>query len=461
MEVNNGLGSYWLENSRERAKVRPRLDHNLKCDVAIVGAGYTGLWTAFWLKKNDPSLDIVVLEKNFVGFGASGRNGGWLSGKTVGLRHKLLESGVDQRRVLEIERLCHRAPVEVKSLVENAGYDFDAAVGGWMQVSRSESELERQKNAVRSDYEFGLEPDEVRLLSREEVASRVNIAGAVGALYSPHAVKCDPALLVLGLAEMCESLGVQIFESSGVKSVNEGCCQLLRCSVSASTVVVATEGYTSSIDGMERDILPMVSSMIVTEPLTDDAWHEVGWNGFECVSGASHLYPYAQRTGDGRVAIGGRGVPYFWKSGVDDFGQLDRRTIAALSSTIESFFPHVEFKVGHAWCGVLGVTRDWSPFVDVSVNGKLVRLGGYAGQGVAAAYVAARSAADVLCNVDSEYAASPWLRPVPQKWHPEPLRWIGSRVVRELYHFGDLHESIRGGRKTSILGSFGNKLAGR
>jgi glycine/D-amino acid oxidase-like deaminating enzyme len=459
--VKTGNGSFWLDSTRGLAKQRPRLEGDLHCDIAVVGAGYTGLWTAYWLTQMDPSLRVAVLEQEYVGFGASGRNGGWISGKTVGVRRNLLSSSVDHGDLLAMERECHRAVGEIVDLMAAEGKEIDAHRGGWMQVARSESERERLRRHVEADREWGLTPDEVVLLGAEEAAERFRSPGVTGAMFSPFAASCNPAKLVYALAELCEDAGVEILENTRVESIRDGDCRTSRGHVHARNVVVAVEGYTPALPGLKRSILPMISSMVVTQPLTPAQWEEIGWNGYECVSGAQHVYFYSQRTSDGRIALGGRGRPYFWNSRTDDNGELDSATAEQLMQTLRGLFPSVPMAFEHAWRGVLGVPRDWSPFIDVDHNRRTVRAGGYAGQGVTAAFVAGRATAGLLAGGPAEQPNPAWIRKAPRNWEPEPLRWIGTRAVQTLYSLADDAERRRGGPATSLFGAVADKVAGR
>lgn len=459
--MKNGHLSHWLDSTRDLSRTRQRLEGSTQADVVIIGGGFTGLWTAYWTKKQDPSLDVVVLEKEFVGYGASGRNGGWISGKTVGLRRNLLSDSVSAEQVLEIERTCHQAVFEIDDLMRAEGKDIEAHRGGWIQIARSESELARLRDHIDEDRRWGLSEDEISLLGAQATYDRVHVPGVLGAIHSPYSVKCNPAKLVYALAELCEDLGVRIYENSPVEEFSDGDCQTTRGRVRGSLVVLATEGYTSALPGRKRDQLPMVSSMVVTEQIPESQWDSIGWSGYECVSGAQHIYFYSQRTADNRIAIGGRGVPYFWGSRFDTSGELDSGTATQLGEILQSLFPTVPIKLDHAWRGVLGVPRDWSPFIDYSKSDRLIRVGGYAGQGVTASYVAGRTVAELIAEQDSPLTESAWVRKVPRKWEAEPLRWIGSRSVQMMYKAADTIEHRRGGEDTSIFGRMANKISGR
>lgn len=459
--MKNGNASFWLDSTRDLTIQRPRVNGNIHADVVIVGGGFTGLWSAYWIKKADPTKRVVVLESEYVGFGASGRNGGWITGKTVGLRRKLVGNGFSQEDVLAMERTCHAAVFEIDDLMRAEGKDIDAARGGWMQIARSESERERLKDHVAADREWGLIEEEVRFLSATETRDRVNVPGVQGAIFSPYSVRCHPAKLVYAIAELCESLGVSIYENSAALEIQDGVCKTSRGWVSGDVVVLATEGYTSNLPGRKRDLLPMISSMVITDPLSEEDWSKIGWQGNECMSGAQHMYFYSQRTADGRIALGGRGVPYLYNSATDHNGELDKATMTMLADTLQGLFPGVPMTFAHAWRGVLGVPRDWSPFVDYVEHQRLIHVGGYVGQGVTAAYVAGRIVGDLASGVQSEYTDGPWIRPRPRKWEFEPFRWIGSNAVRAMYETADAIEYRRGGARTSKVSTLAAKISGR
>ena len=459
--MKNGNGSFWLDSTRHLTRQRPRVDGDIHADVVIVGGGFTGLWSAYWTKKADPSKHVVIIEREHIGFGASGRNGGWITGKAVGLRRKLAANGFAASDVLAMEWTCHEAVFEIDDLMQSENKDIESARGGWMQIARSESELERLKEQVGADHTWGLTEDEMRLLSAQETRDRVNVPGVQGAVFSPHSVRCNPAKLVYGIAELCEDLGVTIYENSAALDIVNGVCSTSRGSVSGDVVVLATEAYTADLPGRKRELLPMISSMVITDPLSDDDWYRIGWAGNECMSGAQHMYFYSQRTSDGRIALGGRGVPYLFNSAFDHNGELDTATIEMLTDTVQGLFPSVPMTFAHAWRGVLGVSRDWSPFVDYVRHQRLINVGGYAGQGVTAAYVAGRIVGDLVNERDTEHTAVPWVRSVPRNWEIEPFRWIGAQAVRVMYEVADGVEHRRGGSQTSRIGSLATKISGR
>jgi glycine/D-amino acid oxidase-like deaminating enzyme len=230
-------------------------------------------------------------------------------------------------------------------------------------------------------------------------------------------------------------------------------------------VLRCTEGYTASLPGLRRALLPMNSHMIVTEPLSPQAWQEIGWTGAETLGDEAHAYMYAQRTADGRIALGGRGVPYRFGSGVDQLGQTDPATVAALTDVLRRMFPAADSApIAHAWCGVLGVPRDWCATVAYNPASGLGWAGGYTGVGVAASNLAGRTLADLVLAEPSPLTALPWVGHRSRSWEPEPARWAGVQGLYALYRLADRLESPavpgRGVRVGEALGRVGDAISG-
>ncbi len=192
------------------------------------------------------------------------------------------------------------------------------------------------------------------------------VSEARGAIYSPDCYRIDPVKALARLARLARDAGVAIYTGSRVTDLVDHGLVVNGHSVRVGRhTVVATEGYSSWEKGEKRRLLPMNSAMVVTEPLAGEDWAKIGWDGAECLSGSAHTFFYAQRTADDRIAIGGRGKPYRFGSATDKDGQVYQQTVEALDAALRELFPGISFELAHAWCGVIGVSRDWSPFVEV------------------------------------------------------------------------------------------------
>uniref|UniRef100_UPI001968EC25 NAD(P)/FAD-dependent oxidoreductase n=1 Tax=Mycobacterium kyogaense TaxID=2212479 RepID=UPI001968EC25 len=383
--LTNGKVSFWW-NSMGANPPRPPLPGSAQADVCIVGAGYTGLWTAYYLKKAAPHLRIVMLEQRFAGFGASGRNGGWLTNEITGGRGQYLKSH-GREAVARQQTAMNETVDEVIRVTRDEGVDCDVVKGGEFTVATNAAQQARLLHAVEEARTWPM--TDVELLSAAEATARINVRGTTGAMWHPHCARLHPAKLAAGLARVVESLGVEIFEQTRVTEIRPHQAVTEAGTVTAGTVVRATEGFTAQIEGLRRTWLPMNSSLIVTEPLSADVWDDIGWAGYETLGDQAHAYMYAQRTADDRIAIGGRGAPYRYGSGTDVDGSTDPRTVGLLRDILVRFFPSTaRAAIEHVWSGVLGVPRDWSATVGLDRASGVGWAGGYGGTGCTSTHLA-------------------------------------------------------------------------
>jgi glycine/D-amino acid oxidase-like deaminating enzyme len=465
---HNGDVSYWWRARGGFPPRRPSLPGPLSADVCIVGGGFTGLWTAYYLKQAAPTLRVVVLEAAFAGFGASGRNGGWLTSALPGSRDRYARGPGGRDAVLDLQRQLRETVDEVARVCAAENIDADLVKGGELAVATTPAQLGRLQEELLSDREWGLGESQARFLSAAELAGRVRIDGGLGAIYSPDCARVQPAQLVTGLADAVERAGVEIFEATPVTRIlphragaGDGAraCTVFG-DVTARYVLRATEGFTAQLPGQRRALLPMNSSMIVTEPLSEAAWREIGWDGYETIGDSAHVYMYAQRTADGRIAIGGRGIPYRFGSTLDHRGVTQPATVDTLGRILGRLFPAAAGAgIDHAWCGVLGVPRDWCATVSLNPGSGLGAAGGYTGHGVAASCLAGHTLADLVVGEPTPRTALPWVGHRARSWEPEPLRWTGVHGLYALYRAAD-HAEDQGSDQTSPLARIGDRISG-
>ncbi|HTA06411.1 MAG TPA: FAD-binding oxidoreductase [Solirubrobacteraceae bacterium] len=452
------LGFWWRSLGAQTPRRKP-LPGPTEADVAIVGAGYTGLWTAYYLKRAQPSLNIVVLEAERVGFGASGRNGGWAVGSFAGPPGVYERSG-GRAGLLALQREMFATVDEIARVLDAERIDADFVKGGHLAVALDSAQQQRLREHMRGLRALGLSEADTSELSAEQLRRRVRVQGARMATFSPHAARLHPAKLSVGLAAAVERLGVPIYEQTPVREIVSGEARTAAGGVRARFVVRATEGYTASLRGLRRALVPMNSSMIVTEPLPQEAWEEIGWQGSEVLDDDAHVFVYLQRTADGRIAIGGRGVPYRFGSRTDGHGDTAQRTVVRLHAKLVASFPAASsVAIEHAWSGVLGVSRDWCVSVDADRATGLAWAGGYVGEGVAAANLAARTLRDLLLDERTSLTELPWVAHRPRRWEPEPLRWAAIRGVYSLYRAADAIERRSG--RPSALARLVDRASGR
>lgn len=459
--VNGGI-SFWYADDGLPA-VREPLPGDASADVVIVGGGYTGLWTAYYLKKAAPFLRITVLEQKFCGYGASGRNGGWLYNGIAGRDRYARLHG--HEAAVRLQRAMNDTVAEVVAVAEAEGIDAGVHRGGVLEVATTPAQLARLKAFHARELSYGEKDRE--LYGARETAERIRVADAVGSAWTPHGARLHPVKLVKGLAAAVAALGVTIHESTPVTEIRPRRAVTPYGTVRAPYVLRCTEGFTASLKGQRRTWLPMNSSMIATEPLTEEQWAAIGWAGRETLGDMAHAYMYAQRTADGRIALGGRGVPYRFGSRTDNDGRTQPATVEALREILTRFFPSLAgVRVAHAWSGVLGVPRDWCATVTLDRSTGLGWAGGYVGSGVATANLAARTLRDLLQRDSgqggrTELTELPWVDHKVRKWEPEPFRWLGVQGMYATYRAADRRERLRPGTESSRLARAADRVAGR
>jgi len=439
--------SFWLDTLPDALVPRPALDRDVDVDVAIVGAGYTGLWTAHSLVRADPTLRVAVLEAEIAGFGASGRNGGWCSALFAGSREKTAKAhGRDA--AIALQRALFATVDEVGTVTADEGIDAHFVKGGTLALATAPVQVPRLKALVEEERAWGFDEHDAEWLEPADAARRLNVADGHGAIFTPHCARVHPARLARGLADAVERRGVTIYEQTRVSEISPRRVVTDGGRVKADVVVRATEGYTAQLHGHHRTLAPLYSLMIATEPLPERFWNEVGWAGRETFSDGRHLIIYGQRTADDRIAFGGRGAPYHFGSRVRDGFDRDPATFAELHRVLQSLFPALDgVKITHQWGGPLGVPRDWYSSVGFEATTGLAWAGGYVGDGVGTANLAGRTLADLILRRDTELTALPWVGHRSPPWEPEPLRWLGINAGLHLTAGLD-HTEARTGKRS-------------
>ncbi|HUZ00361.1 MAG TPA: FAD-binding oxidoreductase [Thermomicrobiaceae bacterium] len=432
MSTRYATYSYWLETCGDDLTPRPALDGTVDVDVAILGAGFTGLWTAYYLLEREPSLRIAILEREIAGFGASGRNGGGLGNRfPVGLRRFAELFG--RPATVDLQRALNGVVDEVAGVAEREGIAMDYVRGGYLRLARSPYQLDILASEQRTLEEYGFGDDAV-LLDARQVAERVSVVGALGGLYSHSSAKIQPATLVRGLARAVERRGATLYEQSPVTAYTTGAYPVLhtaRGHARARTIVLAGESYLSRFPRLRRKVLPVYSLITLTEPLSSAEWQEIGWEAREGLSSATHMVKYLTRTADGRVLFGGRGAPYHVGSTIKDDYDRHEPTHRMLQDDVRAWFPGLRnVRFTHTWGGPLGWPRDYVPTVSYDPAEGLAAAYGYTGTGVGPSNLFGRMLADLITRSDSEISRLPFVNRRGRNWEPEPFRFLGVRYVQ-------------------------------
>jgi glycine/D-amino acid oxidase-like deaminating enzyme len=450
--------SFWYADIGQ-PYARAPLSGDTTADVAIIGAGYTGLWTAYYLKQAHPALNVLVIEKDFAGFGASGRNGGWLTGGFAWTHRRYLETSSEEA-VRAMVAAMNGTVDEVIRVAEAEGIEADIHRTDELAVATKPAQVARMQAEIARRRHWG-EDERVFEMAAADVADRVRIPGALGAMVVRNVARIQPAKLVRGLAKTVERLGVRIVEGTTVTSFEPGVLTTDKGQVLAPVILRCTEGFTAGLPGLKREWLPLNSAQIATEPLPPDVWEQIGWQGHEIIADFANTYCYCQRTREGRITVGARGVPYRFGSNLDTNGAPDPETIRRLTAILQRHFPAAaNARIEHAWCGVLGVPRDWCATVGLDPETGLGWAGGYVGVGVSTSNLAGRTLADLALGRDTDLAQLPWVNRRVRPWEPEPLRWLGVTGMYALYNAADRRED-RLDAGPSRLATLGNWLTGR
>jgi glycine/D-amino acid oxidase-like deaminating enzyme len=408
--------------------IRPEFspgDIDRRWDVLIVGGGFSGLWSAHHLITNDPSLKIAIVEKDRVGSGASGRNGGWASA-LYPVSDETLLTRCSQSQVDQLHTSLKAAIDEMGEFIAKSKIDCGFRKSGTLIVARNGGQLRRLQIESQSP-----------LLTQEETRLRIGMSGAVAASFTPHCAALNPAALVVGLAKSLEARGVAIFENSLAEISKRRKVSVNGQAIKVKFVIRAIEAYHERT----RDQIPIYSLMIATEPLPEEVFDVIGIRNRETFAEASHLVTYAQRTADNRLAIGGRGAPYTWGSQRNDGSESHEKDHERLRTLAREWFPILkDFEFTHAWGGAVGVTRDWAPYVRTRKG--YGEMGGYAGDGVTISYLAAGAMADLITKEKSVRTSLPFVHWRNPRWEREPLRWLAVNGAIKLSALADKEEKI-------------------
>ena len=421
---------FWLDDSR-RPVPEAELTKNLSTDLLVIGAGFTGLWTALLAREENPAREVVILESGEVAIGASGRNGGFMDASIThgiqnGLRRwphefpKLLELGI--KNLNEIEATLRRLNIECDYLRTG---DVSMASEPY-QVEDLEAEMEiSSRYNIRSEF-----------YDRERVQEIVKSPFFIAGLNHPdHAALVNPAQLAWGLRKACLDLGVQLYENSAVTKLAEEDKYVIahtkQGSVRARRVALATNAFPPLFKRLSYYVVPVYDYVLVTEPLSPAQRASIGWYGREGISDASRQFHYTRTTADGRILWGGYDAVYYWNNGFGPQLENDEASFARLAEHFFQAFPQLEgLRFTHAWGGAIDTCSRFSPFWGTAHHGKMAYAMGYTGLGVGASRFGARVILDLLDGYQTERTALEMVRTKPVPFPPEPLRSIGIRLSR-------------------------------
>lgn len=424
-------------------------------DVAIIGAGFTGLWTAYYLKQASPDMRIAIVDAEVAGFGASGRNGGWASALFPASLEALARAS-SRDAAIRMKRTMFQAVTEIGHV--SSGWGIDWAPGGTVTLARTPLQWERAQQEIENLRTWGFGEDDYALLSASETGNITGATDVLGSTFTPHCAAMNPARLVRQLARAVRDLGVDIYEHTPAFAAESGVVRTARGVIRAPVIVRATEGYTPSLRGNKRTLAPVYSLMLATEPLGAATLASIGFSDRQTFSDGRHLIIYGQRTADGRIAFGGRGAPYHFGSAIESGFDRDASVHANLWATLCELFPAIAgAKVTHTWGGPLGIARDWWASVGLNRETGLAWAGGYVGDGVGTSNLAGRTLRDLILRRNTDLVTLPWVNHHSPRWEPEPFRWAGTNAALRLIVGADAKET-RTGRSSRAAAFVGRRI---
>jgi glycine/D-amino acid oxidase-like deaminating enzyme len=427
--------SLWRGNSEPTFRVP--ISKNLSFDVAIIGGGFSGLWCAYHLKQLQPEVNIAIFESEYVGFGASGRNGGWASAEypTSGKR-VIKEHGLDSYRQLRNSLI--NSISEIGQIARDNHWQIDYAKGGALVFATNPAQLSR----ISSDID-----DEHKLLTKSQVLDLVNIPSARGGVFTPHCAALNPFQLCQELAKYLEQNGVLIFEKSTVSSIAKSELIVNDFKVKADIPILATEAFTPRSWQSNKQI-PIYSLMVATETLPKAVIADIKNLTRATLQEACHLITYAQFTGDNRLALGGRGVRYKLFSRLSERSEVDNRMHSALERRARAWFPQLaDCKFEYRWGGPVALTRRWQAYLNFDRQARVVKIGGYVGDGVTLSYLVAKTLAQKISN--STTPNLPFIEQKIGKWEVEPIRYLAVNAGFKATVAADYEEKIT--KRPSLL----------
>ena len=435
---------YWLDSEPLEPDSHSALIGDISTDLCIVGAGYTGLWTALLAKERNPEREVVIIEQRETGAGASGRNGGFCNSS---LTHGFVNGYARYKAEMEIiERLGRENHDAIEETIIKYGIDCDWERTGELRVAVAPWQLEGMKEEAELRNSYG---DNVEFLSKDEVQARVKSPIYVGALFDHDGTALvDPARLVWGLEKVCLSLGVKIFENSKVDWLEYKKDHVIVHSpygtIKAKKVALATNVFKSLVRSARKYVVPVYDYQLVTEPLTPEQRASIGWIGREGLSDSGNQFHYYRLTNDGCILWGGYEAIYNFRGKVRYEYEFSPEIYATLAENFLKTFPQLEgISFTHGWGGAIDTCTRFSPLWGTSHKGKVAYVLGYTGLGVGATRFGASTMLDLLDGIESEATKLKMVRKRPLPFPPEPFRFIFIRITQWSIYRADQNEGRR------------------
>lgn len=428
---------FWLATRPRRPY--EALSGEVEADVAIVGGGYTGLWTALFLKELEPAISVAVLEAEIVGYGGSGRNAG-IAGETLDHSHELAIAHFGLEEARELARLGRENLDEMEVFLRERRIDAEMSRPGQLVFALTPAHVKELSRALEAAQRLGV--TDWKLLSGEEAQEEIRSELYLGALLAPRSALVHPSKLVAGLAAEAERLGVRIFERSGVRgfdlSRGRVDARTDRGRVSARKLVLATNAYTHLLwPGLRSRFLPLYDYVFVSEPLTEEQWQGIGWKRRCGATDSRPFFNYYRPTSDGRI-LWGTSEAVYYRGRVDPSLDHSPASYAALETSFHRHFPQLQdLRFPYAWGGAIAATTRLTPFFGTARGGRIAYGLGYTGHGVGTTRLAGKILAHLALEKHSPLLELSMVRKKPLPYPPEPIRSLAVAVVTRALHQAD------------------------
>ena len=435
---------FWLDRADAPGEEVP-LAGTVQADLAIVGGGFMGLWTAIQAKEDDAGRDVVLLEMDTIAFGASGRNGGFCDASVTHSLPNGLERFPDE--IAQIEELAGESFDGLRRTVQQHGIDCDWVENGVLIVAREAHELEWASQAVELMRSFGHEADE---LDRETTLAQVNSPTYLGSFWKRSGNSMvDPARLAWGLKRVALEMGVRIHERTPATAMApDGAGVRLTArggTVKAGKVILATNAFPPLARQMRRYVVPVYDYVLMTEPLSESQWDSIGWQGRQGIGDMANQFHYYRTSEDGRILWGGYDAIYHFANGVDHRFEERPATFDLLATHFFQTFPQLEgLRFSHRWAGAIDTCSRFSVFFGTALDGRVAYAAGYTGLGVGATRFGARVALELVDGLDTPRTRLQMVRKKPLPFPPEPLRYLGIQMTRRALDGADRRQGRRG-----------------
>jgi glycine/D-amino acid oxidase-like deaminating enzyme len=435
---------YWLDADPLEPEPHATLIGEITTDLCIVGAGYTGLWTALLAKEKNPERNVIIIEQLETGAGASGRNGGFCS---YSLTHGFM-NGYSRFKdeMAIIERLGRENLEAIEATIKKYNIDCGFELTGEISVANEEWQLNDLIEIAELRNSFG---DSVQILSKEEMQARVNSPISVGGLWDPDGTALiDPARLVWGLEQACIKSGVVIYENTSALWLERTSSGIIVHTpygeVHAKKVALATNIYRSLIRRAKKYVVPVYDFQLVTEPLTPEQMASIGWKNREGLSEAGNQFHYYRLTKDNEILWGGYDAIYNFRGKVRHEYETNAETYAHLAQAFLETFPQLKgIKFTHGWGGAIYTCSRFTQFWGQAYRGKVAYVMGYTGLGVGASRFGAQVMLDLLDGEDNERTRLSMVRKKPIPFPPEPFKFIFIRLTQWSLNKSDQNQGKR------------------